>query len=131
MMFAKILTLLTFFDDTFDSYGTMDEVRQFSQTVQRYVSSFLLSLRALLVCELKLLGPLLRSIRSIKRRLFTKIITRMDRKLRDESISLINLSFEIVYCSTPLSNHDIIRLVRFVSKSKVGVVEWVLSLIYI
>jgi hypothetical protein len=55
----------------------------------------------------------------------------MDRKLRDESISLINLSFEIVYCSTPLSNHDIIRLVRFVSKSKVGVVEWVLSLIYI
>jgi hypothetical protein len=42
-------------------------------------------------------------------------------------LSLINPSLEIVYCSTPLSNHDIIRLVRFVSKIKVGAVEWVLS----
>jgi hypothetical protein len=30
-----------------------------------------------------------------------------------------------------LSDHDIIRLVRFVSKMKVGVVKRVLSLIYI
>jgi hypothetical protein len=30
-----------------------------------------------------------------------------------------------------LSNYDIIRLVRFVSKIKVKVVEWVMSLIYI
>jgi hypothetical protein len=46
------------------------------------------------------------------------------------TLSLINPSLEIGYCSTTLSNHDIIRLVRFVSKIKVGVVEWVLSLIY-
>jgi hypothetical protein len=52
-------------------------------------------------------------------------------KLRNESIKSNNLSLEIVYCSTTLSNHDIIRLVRFISKIKVGVVEWVLSLIYI
>jgi hypothetical protein len=44
-------------------------------------------------------------------------------------LSLINPPLEIVYCSMSLSNHDIIRLVRFVSKIKVGVVEWVLSLI--
>jgi hypothetical protein len=36
-------------------------------------------------------------------------------------LSLINPSLEIVYCSTALSNNDIIRLVRFVSKIKVGV----------
>jgi hypothetical protein len=30
-----------------------------------------------------------------------------------------------------LSNHVVIRLVSFVSKIKVGIVEWVLSLIYI
>jgi len=35
MMFAKLLTLSTFFDDIFDSYGTLDEVRQFNQAVQR------------------------------------------------------------------------------------------------
>jgi hypothetical protein len=45
-------------------------------------------------------------------------------------LSLINPSLEIVYCSTMLSNHDIIS-VRFVSKIKVEVVEWVLSLIHI
>jgi hypothetical protein len=39
-----------------------------------------------LVREVKLLGPLSRSIRSIERRLATKIITRMNQKLRDESI---------------------------------------------
>jgi hypothetical protein len=55
----------------------------------------------------------------------------MDQKMRNESISLINLSLKIGYCSTTLSNHGIIRLIRFVSKIKVGVVEWVLSLIYI
>jgi hypothetical protein len=38
-------------------------------------------------------------------------------------ISVINPSLEIGYCSTLLSNHDIIRLVRFVSKIKVGVVK--------
>jgi hypothetical protein len=43
-------------------------------------------------------------------------------------LSLINTSLEIGYCSKTLSNHDIIKLVRFVSKIKVGVVEWVLSL---
>jgi hypothetical protein len=30
-----------------------------------------------------------------------------------------------------LSNHDLIMLVRFISKIKVGVVKWVLSLIHI
>jgi hypothetical protein len=34
-----------------------------------------------------------------------------------------NLSLEIVYCSTALSNHVIIRFVKFVSKIKVEVVE--------
>jgi hypothetical protein len=38
-------------------------------------------------------------------------------------LSLINLSLEIDYCSTTLYNHDIIRLIRFVSKIKVGDVE--------
>jgi hypothetical protein len=46
-------------------------------------------------------------------------------------LSLINPSLETVYCSTTLSNHDIIRFVRFVSKIRVGVVEWVLLLICI
>jgi hypothetical protein len=46
-------------------------------------------------------------------------------------LSLINLSLEIVYCSMTLSNYVTIRLVRFISKIKVGVVDWVLSLIYI
>ncbi|KAF8765301.1 hypothetical protein HU200_008674 [Digitaria exilis] len=36
MMYAKIFVLLSFFDDTFDSYGTLEEVRQFNQAVQRY-----------------------------------------------------------------------------------------------
>jgi hypothetical protein len=40
-------------------------------------------------------------------------------------LSLINPSLETVYCSTTLSNHDIISLVRFVFKIRVGVVEWV------
>jgi hypothetical protein len=55
----------------------------------------------------------------------------MDWKLRDESISLLNPSLEIGYYSTTLSYHGIIRLVRFVSKIKIGVVEWLLSLIHI
>jgi hypothetical protein len=44
-------------------------------------------------------------------------------------LSIINLSLEIAYCSTTLSSHDIIRLVRLISKIKLGVVEWVLSLV--
>jgi hypothetical protein len=40
-----------------------------------------------------------------------------------DALSLINPSLDIGYCSMTLSNHDIIRLVRFVSKVKVGVVE--------
>jgi hypothetical protein len=40
-------------------------------------------------------------------------------------LSLINMSLEFGYCSTMLSNQGIIRLVKFVSKIKVGVVEWV------
>jgi hypothetical protein len=39
----------------------------------------------------------------------------MNKKSRDEYISLINLSLEIIYFSMMLSNHDIIRL-RFVSR---------------
>jgi hypothetical protein len=55
-------------------------------------------------------------------------------------LSLINPSSEIVYYSTTFSNHVIIflrinhviiRLVRFVSKIKVGIMEWILSLICI
>ncbi|KAF8765303.1 hypothetical protein HU200_008676 [Digitaria exilis] len=36
MMFAKIMVLLSFFDDTFDSYGTLEEVHQFNQAVQSW-----------------------------------------------------------------------------------------------
>jgi hypothetical protein len=39
------------------------------------------------------------------------------------SLSLINSSLEIDYCSTTLSNHDIIKLVRLILKIKVKVVE--------
>jgi hypothetical protein len=38
-------------------------------------------------------------------------------------VNLINPSLEIGYCSITLSNHIIIRLVRFILKIKVGVVE--------
>ena len=38
-------------------------------------------------------------------------------------LRLINLSLDIVYYSKTLSNHDIIRLVRFFSKIKVGVMK--------
>jgi hypothetical protein len=50
-----------------------------------------------------------------------KITTRTDRELRDGYIK--SNSLEIGYCSTMFSNPDMIRLVRFVSKIKVGVVE--------
>jgi hypothetical protein len=40
-----------------------------------------------------------------------------------DPLSLINQSLEIGYCSMTLSNHAIIRLIRFISKIKVGVVE--------
>jgi hypothetical protein len=55
----------------------------------------------------------------------------MDWNCETNPLSLINLSLQIVHCSATLSNHDITRLVRFISKIKVGVVEWVLLLIYI
>jgi hypothetical protein len=35
----------------------------------------------------------------------------------------LNSSLEIGYCNTTLSNHDIIKLVRFVSKIMVRVVK--------
>jgi hypothetical protein len=38
-------------------------------------------------------------------------------------LSLINMSLEFGYWSTMLSNQGIIRLVKFVSKIKVGVME--------
>ena len=40
----------------------------------------------------------------------------MDGKLWDEFIKPINLSLEIVYCSTTLSNNDLIRFKKFVSE---------------
>jgi hypothetical protein len=46
----------------------------------------LVSILACLVDELKILGVLSRSIMSIERRLVIKIITRMDKKLRDKFI---------------------------------------------
>ncbi|WVZ64267.1 hypothetical protein U9M48_013815, partial [Paspalum notatum var. saurae] len=36
MMFVKVMVLLSFFDDIFDSYGTLEEVRQFNQAVQSW-----------------------------------------------------------------------------------------------
>ena len=40
----------------------------------------------------------------------------MDGKLWDEFIKPINLSLEIVYCSTTLSNNDLIRFKKIVSE---------------
>jgi hypothetical protein len=40
-------------------------------------------------------------------------------------LSIINPSLELGYGSMTLSNHDIIRLVGFISKIKIGVVEWI------
>lgn len=37
IVLTKMLTLLTMFDDIFDSYGTMEEVHLFNQAVQRCV----------------------------------------------------------------------------------------------
>ncbi|KAI4978398.1 hypothetical protein ZWY2020_015151 [Hordeum vulgare] len=36
MMFAKLIKMFSFFDDTFDSYGTLEELHQFDQAVQRW-----------------------------------------------------------------------------------------------
>ncbi|XP_020163808.2 (-)-germacrene D synthase-like isoform X1 [Aegilops tauschii subsp. strangulata] len=36
MMFAKLIKIFSFFDDTFDSYGTLEELRQFNLAVQRW-----------------------------------------------------------------------------------------------
>jgi hypothetical protein len=47
------------------------------------------------------------------------------------NISLINSSLEIIYRSTTLSNHSIIRLIRFVSRFELRIMEWFLSLIHI
>jgi hypothetical protein len=74
---------------------------------------------------MKLLSPLSRFMRVLDVN-FTKIITRMS---RTNQLSLIKLSLEIDYRSMTLSNHDISKLVRFVSKIKLGVVKYVLPLI--
>ncbi|KAL6841276.1 hypothetical protein ACP4OV_028794 [Aristida adscensionis] len=36
MMFAKIIKLMSLFDDTYDSYGTTEELHQFNQVFQRW-----------------------------------------------------------------------------------------------
>ena len=66
-------------------------------------------------------------IRSIKRRLIAKQITDFACKLRDESISLINLSLANIYCSTTLSNHGVIRLKRFISRFTCKLCNWFFS----
>jgi hypothetical protein len=76
-----------------------------------------------LVCGVKFFSPISRSIKIIEHKLITKIITEMNRKLQANPLGLINPSLGIGYCSTMLFNHDIIRLVRFMSKIKVGIVE--------
>ena len=55
-------------------------------------------------------------IRRIKHNLIIKLITWMDGKSRDKSIKTINMSLEVVYCSTTLSNYGPIRLKIFVSQ---------------
>ena len=40
-------------------------------------------------------------------------------------LSLVNLSLEVVYYSTTLSNHCIIRFIRFISRFHPGVIEWI------
>lgn len=43
----------------------------------------------------------------------------MDAKLPDKSIKPVNLSLEIVYCGTTLSNHDLVRLNSFILQTHV------------
>jgi hypothetical protein len=71
-------------------------------------------------------SSLLRSIKRIKRRLIYKTYYTNELKSRDESI-MYNSSLEIGYCSTTLSNCDIIRLVRLVLKIRIDVVKQILS----
>lgn len=35
MMFARLIKLFSFFDDTYDSYGTLDELVLFDRAIQR------------------------------------------------------------------------------------------------
>ena len=42
-------------------------------------------------------------------------------------LSLINSLLEVVYSSTTLSNHYIIKFIRFISRFHLRVIEWVLS----
>ena len=46
-------------------------------------------------------------------------------------LSIINLSLEVVYCSTTLSNDDSIRLKKDSSRNYTRVTGWVLSVIHI
>ncbi|TVU20492.1 hypothetical protein EJB05_36701, partial [Eragrostis curvula] len=36
MMFAKLIKLMSLFDDIFDSYGTVEELHQFNKAMQRW-----------------------------------------------------------------------------------------------
>jgi hypothetical protein len=73
-----------------------------------------------LVRDVKLLGPLSKFIKSIERRVVKNNFTNGPENCETGLLNLINPSLEIGYCSTALSNHYIIRIVRFISKIKVG-----------
>jgi hypothetical protein len=67
------------------SAGTYCSLKKLTVAYLWIFCDFDIIYKSRLVCEVKLLSSLSRSIQSIKRKLVAKIITRMDRKLRDES----------------------------------------------
>jgi hypothetical protein len=63
------------------------------------------------------------SIRSSKHRLITKLITLMDVNREMNPLNLINTSLKIIYCSMTMSNHSIIKFVRFIPRFDSGVMK--------
>jgi hypothetical protein len=79
----------------------------------------MIPLQTRLVREVKLLDLFSRFIKSIERGLGKNQLHEWTKNYEMNSLSIINLSLEIGYYSTTLSNHSIIRLVRLVLKVKV------------
>jgi hypothetical protein len=86
-----------------------------------HVLNSLNHVRVRLVRDVKASGPLQGLLEVSDMDYLQKITTRMERESRDGYIK--SNSLEIGYCSTMFPNPDMIRLVRFVSKIKVWVVE--------
>ena len=86
--------------------------------------------RLFLVPFSKIFGNRILAFRSTKWSLFINFLHRWVLNRETNLTSIINSSLEIIYCSTTLSNYDLIRLKKFISKLHPGVMEWVLSVIH-